>query len=126
MIIIRFYSMTQTPLWIVPATCHIPNRNEFAEEALQRLKRNQQLIGVKIAVEYSSNRAGISGKLLQGETIDDLYALSEKLSALSQDELKRYALTLEDGTRDVKSLIALADSVKNEKTQMNSTPAMGR
>lgn len=125
MITIRFYSMTQTPLWIASATCHIPNRNEFAEEALQRLKRNQQLIGVKIAVEYSCSRAGISGKLQQDETIDDLYALSEKLSALSQDELKRFALTLEDGTQDVKSLIDFAASIKNDMPNMNSAPVMG-
>jgi hypothetical protein len=125
MIIIRFYSMTQTPLWIAPVTCHIPNRNEFAEEALQRLKRNQQLIGVKIAVEYRCNRAGISGKLQQGETIDDLYTLSEKLSALSQDELKRFELTLEHGTQDVKSLIDFATSMKNAIPNMNSAPAMG-
>ena len=112
MITIKVYSMTQTPLWISPMTCNIPNNNEYVEEALQRLKRNQQLIGVKIVVEYSCNRVGISGKLQQGETIDDLYALSEKLSALSQDELKRFELTLENGTQDAKSLIALATSMK--------------
>ncbi|WP_139314492.1 hypothetical protein [Desulfosporosinus metallidurans] len=107
-------------------TCNIPNNNEYVEEALQRIKRNQQLIGVKIAVEYSCSKIGLSGKLQQGETLDDLYVLSEKLSVLSADELKRYELALEDGTaRDVRSLIAFAASIKNAIPNMNSAPAMG-
>lgn len=115
MITIKIYSMTQTPLWIRPAFCNIPNRNEYSEEVLQRVKKNQGLIGVKIAVEYSCPRAGIQGKLLKGEALDDLYALAEKLEELPTDELKSYGLALKDmAIQDVKRMILLADRVRNE------------
>jgi hypothetical protein len=115
MITIKIYSMTQTPLWIRPVFCNIPNRNEYIEEILQRVKKNQGLIGVKIAVEYSCPRAGINGKLLKGETLDDLYALAEKLGELSVDELKSYGLALKDmEMQDVKSMILHADRMRNE------------
>lgn len=115
MITIKIYSMTQTPLWIRPVFCSIPNRNEYIEEILQRVKKNQGLIGVKIAVEYSCARAGINGKLLKGETVNDLYALAEKLGELPADELKSYGLALKDMEMlDVKSMILHADRVRKE------------